>query len=116
MIERCIDNARSLAVWVDTQPGLELMNAARQRSHPFNIVCFRYTDPNRSDDALNDLNRRAVDAIQRDGRVFVSGTTWNGHAAIRAAFVNWSTTPDDVRILQQVIDEIGVSLRGRGDG
>jgi glutamate/tyrosine decarboxylase-like PLP-dependent enzyme len=116
MIERCIDNARSLAVWVDTQPGVELMNAARQRSHPFNIVCFRYTDSHRSDDELNDLNRRAVNAIQSDGRVFVSGTTWNGQAAIRAAFVNWSTSAEDVRVLQQVIEEFGVSLRGRDDG
>jgi glutamate/tyrosine decarboxylase-like PLP-dependent enzyme len=112
LVERCIDNARALATWIDMQPGVELMNAARLRTHPFNIVCFRFTDPKLSDDAQDALNRRAVDAIQRDGRTFVSGTSWDGRAAIRASFVNWATTPDDVRVLQQAIEDVGHQLRG----
>jgi glutamate/tyrosine decarboxylase-like PLP-dependent enzyme len=112
LVERCIDNARALATWIDMQPGVELMNAARLRAHPFNVVCFRYMDHGLDDDALDALNRRAVDTIQRDGRVFVSGTSWDGRAAIRASFVNWTTTPDDVRILQQVLADVGRSLRG----
>jgi glutamate/tyrosine decarboxylase-like PLP-dependent enzyme len=109
MIERCIDNAMQLAAWIHSQPNMELLNGDRQRTHPFNIVCFRYIDPSHDDHAVNLMNRRAVEAIQRDGRAFVSGTTWNGQAGIRAAFVNWSTTASDVRVLQEVIQDVGAS-------
>jgi len=53
-----------------------------------------------------------VAAIQGDGRVFVTGTTWNGRAALRAAFDNWATTEADVAILYDVVSEVGVRLRG----
>jgi glutamate/tyrosine decarboxylase-like PLP-dependent enzyme len=110
MVERCLANARDLATWIDAQPGMELVNADRQREHPFNIVCFRFAPAGRDDEALNALNHRATEMIQRDGRAFVSGTTWNGYEAIRAAFVNWSTTANDVRILKDVLRDIGARL------
>ncbi len=103
VVERCIDNAQMLARWVDDHPHLELVNADRQRKYPFNITCFRIVADR---DDLDAINERAVELIQHDGRTFVSGTSWNGDGAIRAAFVNWSTTPDDVHILQQAIDDV----------
>jgi glutamate/tyrosine decarboxylase-like PLP-dependent enzyme len=111
MVERCIDNARLLASWIDQQPNMELLNADRQRQHPFNIVCFRYVDPSRPDDEIDAFNVNAVAALQRDGRAYVSGTRWNGTPALRAAFVNWSTTRDDVKILQQALTHIGATKR-----
>lgn len=105
VVERCVDNAAAFARWVETTPGVELMNAA-----PLNIVCFRLLDGGRDDQATDELNRRAVDAIQRDGRAFVTGTVWNGHAAIRAAFDNWQTTPDDVAMLQAAVADVARSL------
>jgi glutamate/tyrosine decarboxylase-like PLP-dependent enzyme len=110
MVERCIDNARMLASWIDDQPNMELLNADRQRAYPFNIVCFRYINPARTDDDLDAFNTDAVAALQRDGRAFVSGTRWNGAPALRAAFVNWSTTGDDVRILQDALRDTGASF------
>lgn len=109
LVERCIDNAQLLARWIDDQPDMELLNAERQRAYPFNIVAFRYVDPNLPDEENDEINLRAVEAIQRDGRAFISGTRWNGHAGIRAAFVNWSTTPDDVRILQDTLRDVARS-------
>ncbi|HWV23761.1 MAG TPA: pyridoxal-dependent decarboxylase [Thermomicrobiales bacterium] len=106
MVERCIANARDLADWVDRQPGMELVNGHRYRQHPFNIVCFRFVGRGVDDETIDNLNRRAVEAIQRSGRAFVSGTSWNGHAAIRAAFVNWTTTLDDVAVLKDVLQEM----------
>jgi glutamate/tyrosine decarboxylase-like PLP-dependent enzyme len=107
LVERCIDNAQMLARWIDAQPGMELLNGDRQRSYPFNIVCFRYVDAKLDEAVLDELNLHAAEAIQHDGRAFVSGTRWNGAAGIRAAFVNWSTTQDDVAILQDVLRAIG---------
>jgi hypothetical protein len=51
------------------------------------------------------MNRAAVDAIQRDGRAFITGTTWHGRAAIRAAFDNWATTERDVAILENAVSD-----------
>jgi glutamate/tyrosine decarboxylase-like PLP-dependent enzyme len=98
MVERCVDNAASFAAWVDGAEGLELMAPA-----PLNIVCFRYTPDGLDDVATDEFNRAAIVAIQSDGRAFVTGTVWNGRAAIRAAFDNWATTQRDVDILQDAI-------------
>jgi glutamate/tyrosine decarboxylase-like PLP-dependent enzyme len=107
MIERCVDNAQMLARWIEEQPDMELFNADRQRVHPFNIITFRYIDPALDGEQNDARNLEALDRIQHDGRVFVSGTRWEGAAGIRAAFVNWSTHATDVQVLQQVLREAG---------
>ncbi len=95
MVERCVANAQQFAEWIEPQPDLELLTAPE-----LNIVCFRFTQ---GGDDLDAFNRQAVTAIQRDGRAFVSGTTWGGKAAIRAAFDHWATTSEDVQILCDVV-------------
>lgn len=101
IVERCTDNAAAFARWIEVTPGLELMNPA-----PLNIVCFRVVRKGLDDAATDALNRMVVGAIQADGRAFVTGTIWNGRAAIRAAFDNWQTTPDDVGRLQAAVEHI----------
>ena len=107
VVERCVDNAAAFARWVETTPGIELMNPAA-----LNIVCFRILGRGRDEAATDELNRTAVRAIQGDGRAFVTGTVWNGHAAIRAAFDNWQTTLDDVALLQGAVADVTRSLSG----
>jgi glutamate/tyrosine decarboxylase-like PLP-dependent enzyme len=107
LVERCVEHAVTFARWIAATPGLELMNAERMALTPLNVVCFRY-NPNGLDDlATDELNRAAVAAIQADGRVFVTGTIWNGRAAVRAAFDNWATTYADVLVLQAVVSDVG---------
>ena len=106
MIERCVDNAAAFARWVAGAPGVELMNPV-----PLNIVCFRIVRAGLDNVSVDELNRAAVRAIQQDGRAFVTGTVWNGRAAIRAAFDNWRTTADDVALLQDAVAEVAGSLR-----
>lgn len=107
MVDRCLDNAWAFADWVDAEPGLELMAPA-----PLNMVCWRYTPDGLDDEATDRFNRAAVVAIQDDGRAFVSGTVWNGRAAIRCAFDNWTTTLADVEILESAVRDIGEQLQG----
>lgn len=109
LVERCAENAAAFAGWVEEETGVELMAPA-----PLNIVCFRYTPQGCDDIATDAFNREAVKRLQEDGRVFVTGTVWHGRAAIRAAFDNWSTTLDDVAILQEAVAEIGAGLVGVG--
>jgi len=106
LVERCVDHAAAFARWVEVTPGVELMNPA-----PLNIVCFRLVRAGLAAGATDELNRAAVRALQQDGRAFVTGTIWNGHAAMRAAFDNWQTTLDDVALLQDAVAEVGRSLR-----
>lgn len=106
MVDRCLDNAWAFADWVDEEPGLELMAPA-----PLNMVCWRYTPDGLDDEATDQFNRDAVTAIQDDGRAFVSGTVWNGRAAIRCAFDNWTTTLADVEILESAVRDVGETLR-----
>jgi glutamate/tyrosine decarboxylase-like PLP-dependent enzyme len=105
VVERCLDNAALLGSWIAATEDLELLADVN-----LNIVCFRYAPPGWDEDARDDLNRRAVTAIQEDGRAFVSGTAWNGHAAIRAAFDNWATSAGDVRILTEALADTGRQL------
>ena len=91
---------------MEATSGLELMAPA-----PLNIVCFRYVLPDPT--AADDLNRAAVAALQADGRAFVTGTVWRGRAAVRAAFDNWATGPDDVAILEEAVADVGERLRER---
>ncbi len=106
LVERCVDHAAVFARWVEVTPGVELMNPA-----PLNIVCFRLLRAGLDAAATDELNRAAIRALQQGGRAFVTGTIWNGHAAMRAAFDNWQTTLDDVALLQDAVAEVGRSLR-----
>lgn len=105
IVERCVDNAAAFAGWVERQRGLELVAPAA-----LNIVCFRVRPDGVPDGALDEMNRRAVIAIQQDGRAFVTGTFWRGHAAIRAAFDNWSTTARDVEMLQAAVADAAAAV------
>ncbi len=108
LVERCLDNAAAFATWVEAADGFELLAPA-----PLIIVCFRLAPAGMDEASIDQLNRNLVSALQADGRVFVSGTVWEGKAAVRAAFDNWATGLEDVAILQEAVAEIGVRLVGR---
>ncbi len=105
LIDRCLANAARLGQWIDEQPWLELMNAERWREQPFIIVCVRFTDPAWGDEEHDTKNRELLARIQRSGRIFASGTEWEGRTAIRFAFDNWMTTEADVDLTCGELDE-----------
>jgi aromatic-L-amino-acid decarboxylase len=94
--------AAELRRLVAEHPRLELVGASS-----LSIVCFRYVP--RSGDA-DQLNRRLVDRIQQDGRIFVSATTVGGLACLRAAILNFRSGADDARLAVEVVAELGASL------
>ncbi|HEU0114595.1 MAG TPA: pyridoxal-dependent decarboxylase [Thermomicrobiales bacterium] len=106
IVGRALANARAFAAWIEAQSDLELLAPAT-----LNIVCFRYRPSGLDGPALDAANRQAVAAIQADGRAFVTGTTRDGKAAIRAAFDNWMTQEDDVRLLSEAVRDIGDRLQ-----
>ena len=105
MIERHLDLAQLLARLVDEAPDLE-----RLADVPLNIVCFRYRPDGRDDAGLDDLNRRLGGVVLDDGRVYVGTTLYGGRVAFRPAIVNWRTTEVDIRLLVEVVRELGTKL------
>jgi glutamate/tyrosine decarboxylase-like PLP-dependent enzyme len=87
---------------VAAHPRLELVGPS-----DLSIVCFRYVPRHGDADALN---RKLVNRIQQDGRVFVSGTLVRGTYALRAAILNYRSTPGDARLTADVVAELGSAL------
>lgn len=100
-IARDIAKARYLVDLVEGDDRLELMAPA-----PLSIVCFRYNPGGRDEDSLNELNDRIIDAIEDDGRVFLTGTKIRGKTALRACFINHRTRESDIGYLKKVVLEI----------
>ncbi|MBD0329132.1 MAG: aspartate aminotransferase family protein [Thermoleophilia bacterium] len=83
LVERCCRHARSFADRIATQPGVELLNEV-----VLNQVLFRYEDDARTD--------AVVERVQRSGRVWLSGTSWDGRRAIRVSVSNWQTGDEEI--------------------
>jgi aromatic-L-amino-acid/L-tryptophan decarboxylase len=77
---------------------------------PLSVVCFQYrtSDVSRHDDQgyLDSVNGGLVDALARDGRVFLSETKIRGKTALRACSVNHRLRRCDVDFLLDVIREV----------
>jgi glutamate/tyrosine decarboxylase-like PLP-dependent enzyme len=96
---RSIANAERFGSWISNSPELELVSPVR-----LNIVCFRVRNgaDERDADALTlELTQR----IQQGGKAYVTFTRWQGRAAVRAAFDNWSTRETDVSALEETVGE-----------
>lgn len=78
LVERCCAQASRFAEQISTVPGVRLLNEVE-----LNQVLFCFEDDARTDELL----ARA----QASGRVWMSGTTWQGRRAIRVSVSNWQT-------------------------
>lgn len=99
VVEQSLANARTLLELIEADAGLELVNREAQLAKPFCIVAFRITDPAWNEEQTDEANRKAVQLINEFGSSYVSGTSWQSRAAIRAAFVNWQTREEHVHQL-----------------
>ncbi len=55
------------------------------------IVTFRWTPPGVGEEAANAMNAGIVDALRRDGRVFLSSTMLNGRYTLRMVALSFRT-------------------------
>jgi aromatic-L-amino-acid decarboxylase len=94
-----LELAEQFAGWIAADPDWE-----RLAPVPFSTVCFRYRPArveDREDDeavreALDDLNTRLMDAVNRTGEVFLSHTRLDGRFTIRLSIGNVRTEPRHV--------------------
>jgi aromatic-L-amino-acid/L-tryptophan decarboxylase len=80
---------------------------------PLSAVCFQYrtSDVSRHEDHtyLDRLNTQLLQALERDGRVFLSGTKIRGRMALRACSVNHRLRRADVDFLLDVIRDVATT-------
>lgn len=97
IVERSCDLAQQLGALVAASEQFELLAPVR-----LNGVCFTLA-------ADGPVSAAAVSAflerLRRDGRVFLTPTTYQGVPAIRAAFSNWRTELADLAIAWQAMQD-----------
>jgi len=98
-IEHDLELARLVADLVREADDLELLTEPSLSIVPFRRV------PARGDVDLH--NQRLVGALQRDGRVYVTGAVVDGSWCLRPCMVNYRTTEDDARALVDIVREVG---------
>ncbi|MFL6238501.1 MAG: pyridoxal phosphate-dependent decarboxylase family protein [Actinomycetes bacterium] len=84
VVESCCAHARRFADALRGLDGVDVLNDV-----VLNQVLVRF-------DNDDDVTRAVVSAVQADGTCWLSGTVWQGRAAMRISVCNWSTTTDDV--------------------
>jgi glutamate/tyrosine decarboxylase-like PLP-dependent enzyme len=88
MVERCCSLAAHMARQLDSVDGVEVLNDV-----VLNQVLLRFTPPGNGDP--DGFTREVIGRVQRDGTLWLGGTTWHGMAAMRISVSNWSTTLAD---------------------
>ncbi len=88
--------ADAFAEWIEGDPRFEIA-----APHPFSLVVFRAIPPGDADS--DDWNRRLLDAVNRDGRVFLSHTIVGGRYVIRLAV-------GSARVTEQAVEEARLLL------
>ncbi|MCH9651402.1 MAG: aminotransferase class V-fold PLP-dependent enzyme [Deltaproteobacteria bacterium] len=101
-----IDNNIQLRRHLDSRiahhPQLELLGS------DLSISCFRFL-PNSTTPAetLNALNRRILETLVREGRLFMSPTALEGRYSLRICIVNFRTTKPDIDFLLDEVLRVG---------
>ncbi|MFN0112124.1 MAG: pyridoxal phosphate-dependent decarboxylase family protein [Blastocatellia bacterium] len=75
------------------------------------IVAFRFVPPYAaSEEEINEINRRMVEAQIEDGFAFANSTALNGRVVQRLCTINHRTTKDDVRATIEKLEQLGLRL------
>jgi glutamate/tyrosine decarboxylase-like PLP-dependent enzyme len=93
LVARCCLLAQQMGQGIEQSPHFELLAPIT-----LNIVCFALRG---ADVAQRD---HFLEALKQDGQVLLTPTFFAGRPAIRAAFVNWSTTEQDIPLILEALD------------
>jgi len=88
LVERCCALAGRFADQLAAADDIEVLNQV-----VLNQVLVRFRAGDGDDDAYT---HRVIERVQNDGTCWMSGTTWQGRAAMRISVSNWSTDEADV--------------------
>jgi glutamate/tyrosine decarboxylase-like PLP-dependent enzyme len=101
LVERCCACARLMATELACDPRVTVLNEV-----VLNQVLVRFTAGGAN------VTDEVIDAVQREGTCWMSGTEWEGERAMRISVCNWRTTEDDVRrSAAAILEQAGVAAR-----
>lgn len=108
-IQENIETMRYLGSLIEKSADFELLAPV-----PLSAVCFRYrtSEKRRHEDEsfLALLNRKLLETVEQDGRVFITGTLIRGRTALRACSVNHRLKRQDVEYLLDILRELGARV------
>src|SRR3954451_2845200 len=97
LVERCCDGATRFAERIAEVDGVEVLNEV-----VLNQVLFRFDSDERTDEVLA--------RVQAGGRIWLSGTSWDGRKAIRVSVSNWQTGDEEIDLaVQEFVSYAGQS-------
>ncbi len=102
MMQKDIDLTHYLADQLETHPDFELKSRSSLA-----IACFRYIDGCDTEEEIEALNRQLIPALEKDGRIFITGTLLNNQFVLRACLINHRMHEGTVDRLVQVVQECG---------
>lgn len=109
MIQKDIDLTHYLADEIEKSDDFELVT----RSH-LAVVCFRYVGNLTLKDSIRAINKNLISELEKDGRVFITGTKLGGEFVLRACLINHRKSKNSTDFLLNVIREIGKKLELNG--
>jgi aromatic-L-amino-acid decarboxylase len=108
LIDRCCEHALQLVRGLGTLHGVEVVAYPTLNQ---GLVRFLDKHPHATAAAHDARTDRMIEAINREGTAFFSGTTWQGRRAMRISVVNWRTTNGDVERTVRAVAEVLESER-----
>jgi len=100
LVERCCDGATHFAAAIAELDGVEVLNEV-----VLNQVLFSFDSDERTDEILR--------LVQEDGRVWMSGTTWDGRKAIRLSVSNWQTGDAEIDLAVEAFAQVAGQVPAR---
>jgi len=105
-IQNDIDIARFTAKKITEYPDFELCTPSNM-----SIACFRYVgsvrNVNANPEKIDKLNQLLIPALEKDGRIFFTGTKLKNRPVLRACFINHRLKPEHALNMLQIIREVG---------
>jgi aromatic-L-amino-acid decarboxylase len=103
--------ARLFASWIDSDSQFEALAPVTMA-----VVCFRFVPvemkDHESEEELNNLNRRLVEAVNRTGEAYLTHTNLKGRTAMRLAVGNVLTTARHLARVYDLIRREAAALLG----
>lgn len=99
-----VNPLEELAQLCEKEPDLELL--AKPVLSVVNLRCAPEKLRSRPD-ALDDLNKRVMESLQSDGKVFLTGTQIRGRFSLRACILHYATREEDLDLLVERVSATG---------
>ena len=107
MIQKDIGLTHYLSDQIEASDDFEL----KSRSHLAGC-CFRIIGKRTGEEVITRLNQQLILALEKDGRVFITGTKLDGNLVIRACIINHRKQKEDIDYLLTVIREVAKTIHG----